>query len=190
MPARPAFSGLRLEFLLGEVDRYTTAIANGTKEDVGKDIIRRYFKRFPPELPHDQEPSADHLAAVDDSAPDPEVEGPNPMDYPEDQKTYYALEVAWYKRLDDIENRKKSILRFLKRKANPAKESAAKPKPPRDDPTDFIEIMKCQLLGEAYLGLLETFFWPGSFDPRILGYPRWTLENIEHPRTISETLEE
>ena len=65
MPARPAFVGLRKSFLEGELDRYSDAVLNGTKDEFLKDVIRRYLKRFPPELPHNQEPTAEHLAAVD-----------------------------------------------------------------------------------------------------------------------------
>ena len=57
MPARGAFQGLRLDFLLAELDGYATAVAQGTKDEFTKDVLRRYFKRFPPDLDHDKEPS-------------------------------------------------------------------------------------------------------------------------------------
>ncbi|KDR75957.1 hypothetical protein GALMADRAFT_140529 [Galerina marginata CBS 339.88] len=38
---------------------------------------RRYFKRFPVDLPDEQEPTAEYLAAVDDDAIDPDYEEPD-----------------------------------------------------------------------------------------------------------------
>ena len=105
MPARPAFHGLRKAFLQEELEKYSDAVLNGTKDEFVKDVIRRYFKRFPPELPHDQEPTAEHLANVDDTLPDEEPDMPDAQDYPEDQKTYYALEEAWLKRRKEIDTR-------------------------------------------------------------------------------------
>ncbi|KDR65540.1 hypothetical protein GALMADRAFT_19688, partial [Galerina marginata CBS 339.88] len=66
------FAGLRLEFLVGEQRLYSAAVANGTKNETVKDIVRRYFKRFPPELDHTTNPTEAHLAGVDDALPDPE----------------------------------------------------------------------------------------------------------------------
>ncbi|KDR65475.1 hypothetical protein GALMADRAFT_81806 [Galerina marginata CBS 339.88] len=86
MPARTVFQGLRLEFLMKNLKDYSDAVTQGTKEDFLKDIMRRFFKRFPPQLALSQEPSKDDLAAVDDSKPDPEPEVPkenslSPQDY-------------------------------------------------------------------------------------------------------------
>ncbi|KDR84210.1 hypothetical protein GALMADRAFT_42055, partial [Galerina marginata CBS 339.88] len=67
-----AFTGLRLEFLVGELKQYSSSVADGTKNEAVKDIVRRYFKRFPPDLDHNTDPTEAHLAAVNDSLPDPE----------------------------------------------------------------------------------------------------------------------
>lgn len=40
-------------------------------------IQRRYFKRFPIDLAHNEEPTPEFLAAVNDDAPDPEIEAPS-----------------------------------------------------------------------------------------------------------------
>ena len=88
MPNPGIFHGLRLEFLLGEMAGYSAAVAKGTKDEFTKDVLRRYFKRFPPSLPADEEPSEEDLAAVDDSQPDEEPEFPDPQDYAEDQRGY------------------------------------------------------------------------------------------------------
>ena len=77
MPGRGIFHGLRFAFLDKERKGYADAVASGAKEDFLKDLVRRFFKRFPLELPLLEEPSEDHLAAVDDSKPDPEPEAPN-----------------------------------------------------------------------------------------------------------------
>ncbi|PPQ76823.1 hypothetical protein CVT26_002422 [Gymnopilus dilepis] len=139
MPARPAFTGLRKTFLVGELEKYSDAVLNGTKDDFVKDVIRRYFKRFPPELPHDQEPTQEHLAAVDDTMPDPEPAMPDAQDYAEDQTTYYALEAAWEKRQAEITTRSGQIARWLAYHQPKASNSS--------DPNDFINVMKRRILG-------------------------------------------
>ena len=58
------------------------------------DVTRRFFKRFPPSLPADEEPSPEHLAAVDDSMPDPERNDPDPTLWPEDQAGYAKVLAA------------------------------------------------------------------------------------------------
>jgi hypothetical protein len=80
-----AFSGTRKNFLEAQSDVYAIAVAENHVADTVADIQRRYFKRYPLTLPHDQEPTAEWLATVDDDAPDPEVmtlpldfEGMNP----------------------------------------------------------------------------------------------------------------
>jgi len=72
-----AFRGLRKEFLLGEKETYSTAIKGGYEKDALMNIQRRYFKRFPIDLPHDVEPSNEHLASVNDDVADPEPAEPN-----------------------------------------------------------------------------------------------------------------
>ena len=71
------FRGLRKEFLLGQKATYKEGITGGYAADALAIIQRRYFKRFPPELPLDEEPSLESLAGVDDDAPDEELQPPD-----------------------------------------------------------------------------------------------------------------
>ncbi|KDR70603.1 hypothetical protein GALMADRAFT_214374 [Galerina marginata CBS 339.88] len=47
-------------------------VTSGYAKDMLMLIQRRYFKRYPLDLPHEDEPSAEHLAAINDNEPDPE----------------------------------------------------------------------------------------------------------------------
>ncbi|KAJ3492411.1 hypothetical protein NLJ89_g11248 [Agrocybe chaxingu] len=90
-----AFSGLCKEFLMGKKASYYAGVAGGYVQDALATIQRRYFKRFPVDLSHDIEPSAEHLAAVDDGAPEPEQEEPDedklsPEEYQEATKRLQA----------------------------------------------------------------------------------------------------
>jgi len=71
------FQGSRKEFLLGEKSSYSTAVAGGYAADALALIQRRYFKRYPVDLPHNLEPSPEFLAAVDDDAPDDKIAVPD-----------------------------------------------------------------------------------------------------------------
>ena len=46
----------------------------GVTADVPATIQRQYFKRYLVDFPHDEEPAAEVLAAVDDDLPDQEKE--------------------------------------------------------------------------------------------------------------------
>ena len=90
-----AFQGSRKEFLIGEKSKYRDAVAGGFVKDAIADIQRRYFKRFPIDLPDSEEPSPEHLASVDDSEPDPEPPVPekeelNPEEYKEQMEKLEA----------------------------------------------------------------------------------------------------
>jgi len=106
-----AFNGSRKEFLIGEKPKYHAAVAGGSAKDVLADIQRRYFKRFPIDLPHNEEPSPEHLALVDDSKPDSELQVPDkeklsPEEYKEQMEkrevrrklVTFRKEVMWFKR--------------------------------------------------------------------------------------------
>lgn len=71
------FHGGRLAFLMAEKERYCRAVDSDSKRDELANIQRRFFKRFPVELPLTEEPSPEHLASVDDDAPDPEILEPD-----------------------------------------------------------------------------------------------------------------
>ncbi|KAF9470378.1 hypothetical protein BDN70DRAFT_902157 [Pholiota conissans] len=76
-----AFRGARKEFLMNEKANYSAAVAGGYAADALAQIQRRYFKRFPIDLPHDEEPSPETLNSIDDDAadPEPEIDEPNPQ---------------------------------------------------------------------------------------------------------------
>jgi len=71
------FQGSRKEFLLSERPSYSAAVAEGYAADALAMIQRRYFKRYPVELPHTLEPSPEFLAAVDDNSADIEISMPD-----------------------------------------------------------------------------------------------------------------
>ena len=73
-----AFQGSRKDFLLGERSSYSIAVEGGYAADALALIQRRYFKRYPVELPHTEEPSPEFLVNVDDDAPEVEVPEPDP----------------------------------------------------------------------------------------------------------------
>ena len=63
---------------MGEKAAYSAGMAGGYGADALALIQCWYFKHYPVNLPHHKEPMAEHLAAVDDNAPEPEPEEPNP----------------------------------------------------------------------------------------------------------------
>ena len=72
-----AFLGSRKDFLTREKSKFREAVLGGFAKDTIADIQRRYFKRFPIDLPHSEEPSAEHLASINDSEPEPEPSVPD-----------------------------------------------------------------------------------------------------------------
>ncbi|PPQ97627.1 hypothetical protein CVT26_002550 [Gymnopilus dilepis] len=148
MPNPGAFHGLRLEFLVAEQAGFAAAVANGTKEEFMKDLLRRYFKRFPIELPHNEDPSEEHLAAVDDNAPDPEPEAPNPMDYAESEAQYNAALAAFEGRNAVIVARSSQIMRWLTYRHNKATSFNNVPVK-QSDCNDPMFIFMCRLLGKS-----------------------------------------
>ncbi|PPR07319.1 hypothetical protein CVT26_013679 [Gymnopilus dilepis] len=72
-----AFRGSRKDFLMSQKAAYAEAVVGGFSSDALANIQRRYFKRYPVDLPHEEEPSPEALAAVDDDAPDPEPDEPD-----------------------------------------------------------------------------------------------------------------
>jgi len=65
-----AFQGLRKQFLMNEKPTYKAGVLGGYAADALANIQRHYFRRFPVDLPHDQEPTVEFLANVNDNAPD------------------------------------------------------------------------------------------------------------------------
>lgn len=72
-----AFKGARLEFLLAQKSLYAAAALKGHTGDTIVNIQRRFFKRFPIDLPDDEEPTDEWLKAVDDNVADPEPDAPD-----------------------------------------------------------------------------------------------------------------
>jgi hypothetical protein len=72
-----AFQGSRKDFLTSKKQEYKTAVQTGVAADVLANIQRQYFKRYPVDFPHDEEPAAEVLAAVDDDFPEEETQSPD-----------------------------------------------------------------------------------------------------------------
>lgn len=77
MGHREAFIGTRAAFLDTQREVYAAAVIGNHIADCVADIQRRYFKRYPIDLDHDVEPSAESLIAVDDNAAEPEPISPD-----------------------------------------------------------------------------------------------------------------
>ncbi|KDR72463.1 hypothetical protein GALMADRAFT_73731 [Galerina marginata CBS 339.88] len=72
-----AFLGLRRAFMIDAKPAYSEGVKGGFAADALAIIQRGYFKRFPVDLPHEEEPTAESLAAVDDEAPEPDRMAPD-----------------------------------------------------------------------------------------------------------------
>jgi len=59
---------------MNEKPAYREGVVGGYAADALANIQRRYFRRFPIDLPHDQEPTVEWLAGVNDNAPDKEMQ--------------------------------------------------------------------------------------------------------------------
>jgi len=62
---------------MNEKAAYAAGVLGGYAGDALINIQRRYFRRFPVDLPHDQEPTVEFLASVNDNAPDHEESAVN-----------------------------------------------------------------------------------------------------------------
>lgn len=89
---------------MGEKEAYAQAVDGGYTPAALALIFRRYFKRYPIDLPHHMEPSPEHLASVDDDAPDPEIPEPDIFAMPREQ--YDAAMEKLNARKESIEFRK------------------------------------------------------------------------------------
>ncbi|KAJ3486924.1 hypothetical protein NLJ89_g11762 [Agrocybe chaxingu] len=111
MPNPGAFQGQRKEFLVGEKPSYAAGVEGGYAVDALALIQRRYFKRWPVLLPHDQDQLPDVLAAVNDEAPDEEYAIPCKEDMGEDEYAEAMKDYAEYQRV--LKFRKAQIKRWL-----------------------------------------------------------------------------
>ncbi|KAF8885406.1 hypothetical protein CPB84DRAFT_1750199 [Gymnopilus junonius] len=73
-----AFQGAWKAFLMGEKEFYSQAVDDGFVAEAVAKIQLRYFKRFPIDLPEEEDPSPEDLAAVDDDAIEPDYQEPDP----------------------------------------------------------------------------------------------------------------
>jgi hypothetical protein len=74
----PGSFGLsRKAFLISQKPAYSAGVVDGYAADALAVIQRKYHKRFPIDLPHDEEPSEEWLASVDDEEPYPEQFAPD-----------------------------------------------------------------------------------------------------------------
>ncbi|KAK7028203.1 SERTA domain-containing protein 3 [Paramarasmius palmivorus] len=80
-----AFKGSRKAFLEENIPAYAKALKEGRGTDFLIELTRRYFKRYPANLPHSEEPSKEHLESVNDDDPDEEIVPPEHLpDQPEE----------------------------------------------------------------------------------------------------------
>ena len=104
-----AFQGLRKQFLMNERPAYKSGVLGGYAADALANIQHRYFRRFPIDLPHDQEPSVEWLAGVNDNAAETELEltGTDTLTTVEFQEAVALLKerrrlVEWRKAVSDF----------------------------------------------------------------------------------------
>lgn len=86
MPNPGQFHHAREAFLDSVKEEYAQAVKQNAVKEKRLDIIRRYYLRFPVAKGDSYEPTAEELAAVDDSAAPPE-EARRPTN-PEEQAEY------------------------------------------------------------------------------------------------------
>ena len=72
-----SFGPSRKAFLESQKTIYAAGVLDGYAADALAQIQRRYLKRFPIDLPHDDEPTDEWLASVNDEDDDPDQVPPN-----------------------------------------------------------------------------------------------------------------
>ncbi len=96
-----AFRGSHREFLIQQIEGYIKAVEEGCAVEYIADVVRRYLKRYLISLTHNVEPSPEHLAHVNDDAPDPEIPMPD-----EDSLTFVEYEKQMNKYQEDCKTLK------------------------------------------------------------------------------------
>ncbi|KDR79066.1 hypothetical protein GALMADRAFT_64225, partial [Galerina marginata CBS 339.88] len=142
MPARAVFQGQRTEFLEKQRANYAEALKDGSKDDFLKEVVRRFFKRFPIELGMDGEPTEDQLKAVDDSKPDQELPIPNAKEMSPEE--YRVALKTYEERKDFITRRTAQIARWFAYRHE--KELGVTKEIDLDDP---ITVLTCRLTGAS-----------------------------------------
>lgn len=72
-----AFGGSRKAFLVSQKPDYSAGVMGGYAADALALIQRKYFKRFPIDLPHNEEPTNEWLMSVNDDETDPDQVPPD-----------------------------------------------------------------------------------------------------------------
>ncbi|KAF8157506.1 hypothetical protein BJ912DRAFT_866974 [Pholiota molesta] len=106
-----AFCGSRKEFLMSEKAAYSAGVTGGYAAEALALIQRHYFKRYPIDLPHEEEPPAESLEAVDDDAADYERFAPDPDRLTQEEYANAMAEIAERRVL--INFRKAQIKRWM-----------------------------------------------------------------------------
>jgi hypothetical protein len=75
-----AFGASRKVFLMSQKPDYSAGVMGGYAADALALIQRKYLKRFPIDLQHNEEPTEEWLASVNNDEPDPDPDpGPDPV---------------------------------------------------------------------------------------------------------------
>ncbi|KAF8200837.1 hypothetical protein BJ912DRAFT_843931 [Pholiota molesta] len=106
-----AFQGSRKDFLASQKTAYNAGVVGGYAADALAQIQRVFFKRYPIDLPYDQEPDAEVLATIDYEAPDVEQEEPDEVQMGPEE--YADAMSALEERRSTIAFRKAQIKRWL-----------------------------------------------------------------------------
>lgn len=72
-----SFGRSRKAFLVSQKPAYSAGVMGGYAADALALIQRNYLKRFPIDLPHNEEPTEEWLASVNDEEPDPDQVPPD-----------------------------------------------------------------------------------------------------------------
>jgi hypothetical protein len=89
------FQKSRKDFLLEQKAAYAQVVAGGFMHNCVANIQRRYFKCYPIDYPHEQEPTSKMTLGVNDDAPEPEPSVSDPTILDEDE--YKLVEEAFQK---------------------------------------------------------------------------------------------
>ncbi|KAF8201854.1 hypothetical protein BJ912DRAFT_843261, partial [Pholiota molesta] len=127
-----AFKGTRKEFLAAQSTLYANAVINNHVADTVSDIQRRYFKRYPITLAHDEEPSEDWLSQVDDNAPETDLDPPSAEGL--DEEALEAAQKIYDDQIKLIKLRKEQISRRLKYQHSKSLDVPSKFQGGTDDP--------------------------------------------------------
>ena len=72
-----SFGATRKAFLMSQKPDYSAGVMGGYAADALALIQWKYLKQFPIDLPHNEEPTDEWLASVNDDGPDPDQDPPD-----------------------------------------------------------------------------------------------------------------